>query len=169
MKVIHNALEQKTDNEPVKKGWFTRFREWLIKRLGANDQPITVMDADTNKPADMQRYKYNVVINTGSGLVKLSFEGISEADVKKNVTTWYVNNKLLVKPELIGAVKVAEGSKAVLWRYACTIQTGCGTFTREIQASSSEKAIENVKVWFLMNKMKVSLSLVGPVTKPANA
>lgn len=166
MKVVHNSIKNKPEEPEANPTVIARIRNWFRNKMGGTGIPVQVMDAETNKPVeDAPQYKYNVDINTGAGVLKLSQESTSEENAKQAALTWVLNNKIKVKPELIGEVKNSIG----LFRYKCTTQTGTGTFVREIHAPTAEKAIENAKVWWLTNKMQCKIVLVGPVRKKQDA
>lgn len=145
-----------------------RIRNWFRKNAGGTGIPIVAIDEETKQPVEVTLYKYNVDVNTGAGIFKLSQTATSEQDCRQLVINWYVNKKLLVKPDLIGPVKGSDKDNPV-WRYKCAIQTGTGTLKREVEAVSAEKAIEECKVWFLRFKMKLVIKLVGPVRNNPNA
>lgn len=161
MKTIHATNKiagAEPDAEPTV---IAKIRNWFRKKAGGTGIPISVIDEETKQAVELPVYKYNVDINTGSGVFKVNQESTSEANAKKAVINWYLNNKLLVNPQLLGPSKTEEGK----WRYKCAVTTGTGNLKYELIAANVDEAVMECKVWFVRNKLRLTIKLVGPVTK----
>lgn len=170
MKTIHATNKiagAEPDAEPTV---IAKIRNWFRKKAGGTGIPISVIDEETKQAVELPVYKYNVDINTGSGVFKVNQEATSEANAKKAVITWYLNNKLLVNPQLLGPEKKKlEKGEEEKWRYKCAITTGTGNLKYLVVAKNAEEAVMECKVWFVRNKLRLTIKLVGQVTKKQDA
>lgn len=142
-----------------------KIRNWYRKKLGGTGIPVAPIDEETQKPVELPLYKYNVDINTGAGVFKVSQQAVTEKAAHDLVIAWFLNKKLLVNPQMIGPVKGEEGK----WKYKCKIDTGTGQLKYEIQAKDAEEAITECKVWFVRFKLRLKVTLVGPVRQKQDA